>query len=503
MFRTLYSKLVATLVVLFVLVTAMFYLLLRASFMMQEERVTQLLHAELAERLIQSYGVGEGGKVESARLDERLFSAVMALNPSVEAYRLDAQGRILAHAAPADRLKSSSVALGPIQEFLRRDARYPLRGDDPRHPGRRTVFSAARIGGTNAIGASAGAAAGETGYLYLVLTSEERELAMRKSADGQMFRHTGWVMVGGLLAALLAGFLAFNVHTQRLGRLAQAMTALRGSGFSAPVPYVPSARSGPGDEIDQLGAEFNAMALRISAQVSELKAVDATRRELIANVSHDLRTPLAALRGYLDTLMLKYDRLSESERRYYLETAARQSERLGKLVGDLFDLAKLDARDVRPQLEAFSLAELAHDVVQSLGLGADEQGVTLTASVPANLPFVHGDIGLLERVLQNLINNALRHTPRGGQVRVVLSAEHERVQVEVIDTGEGIPPEAIGRIFERFFTLDRSSASTGGSGLGLAIAKRIVELHGSTLTVASVVGAGTRLAFSVSTQPGA
>ncbi len=496
MFKTLYSKLVATLVVLFVLVTVMFYLLLRSSFMMQEERVMQLLHADLAERLIRSYGTSTGGKIDSARLDERLFSAVMTVNPTVEAYRLDPSGRIVAHAAPADRRLAESVALAPIHEFMRPDVRYPLRGDDPRHPGRRTVFSAAPI-------RDPGEAGDGSGYLYLVLTSEERERALRVSADGQMFRHTGWIMAGGLIAALLAGFVAFNVHTERLGRLAQAMTALRGSDFSAPAQYVPHARSGPGDEIDQLGAEFNAMAERISAQVNELKVVDATRRELIANVSHDLRTPLASLRGYLDTLLLKYDRLSESERRHYLETAARQSERLGKLVGDLFDLAKLDARDVQPQFESFSIAELAYDVVQSLALNASERGVVLAAEVPANLPFVHGDIGLLERVLQNLISNALRHTPGGGSVRVVLSAQPSRVQVEVIDTGEGIAPESIGRIFERFFTLDRSSATSGGSGLGLAIAKRIVELHGSNLAVSSQVGVGTRLTFSVPTQAGA
>ncbi len=176
---------------------------------------------------------------------------------------------------------------------------------------------------------------------------------------------------------------------------------------------------------------------------------------------------------------------------------------MGKLVGDLFDLAKLDARDVQPQFESFSIAELAYDVVQSLALNAGEHGVGLAAEVPANLPFVHGDIGLLERVLQNLISNALRHTPGGGSVRVVLSAQRSRVQVEVIDTGEGIAPESIGRIFERFFTLDRSSATSGGSGLGLAIAKRIVELHGSNLAVSSQIGVGTRLTFSVPTQAGA
>lgn len=490
MFNTLYSKLVATLVVLFVLVTVMFYLLLRAAFMMQEERVTQMLHAELADRLVRGYALGEGGTIDGSRLDERLFAAVMAHNPTVEAYRLDAQGRILAHAAPADRVRLDAVSLAPITEFLKGNARYPVRGDDPRYPGRRSVFSAARIGTDAAMG----------GYLYLVLASEEREQAMRASADGLMLRQTGGVMAGGLIAALLAGFVAFNVHTQRLERLVQAMAALRGSDFSTPAQYVHGTHRGAGDEIDQLGTEFNAMAQRISAQVSELKAVDATRRELIANVSHDLRTPLASLRGYLDTLLLKYNSLSESERRYYLETAARQSERLGKLVGDLFDLAKLDARDVKPQLEAFSLAELVHDVVQGLSLGASEQGVTLSATVPPGLPFAYGDIGLLERVLQNLIGNALRHTPRGGRVQVVLVAQESRVRVEVSDTGEGIPPEAIERIFERFFTLDRSSASSGGAGLGLAIAKRIVELHGSALTVSSELGVGTRLAFSVATQ---
>jgi signal transduction histidine kinase len=490
-FKTFYSKLAATLAVLFILLGVMFFLLLRAAFEMQEEAINQELHRDLAARLVAEHA-GAAGAAAAEALDQQLFTNVMRVNPTVEAYRLDANGAIVAHAAPAGRVQLKQVSLTPLLTFLRGEARFPLRGDDPRHPGKKAVFSVAPIGGREQ----------PSGYLYLILTGEERAVAARQWTANTTLRFTGWVMAAGLVFALVAGFVVFNLLTARLGQLASAMAAFRRDGFGERTSYVAARAEGAGDEIDELGRTYNEMADRILRQLAELRAVDATRRDLIANVSHDLRTPLASLRGYLDTVLLKYDTLSEAERKQYLDTAARQSEQLSKLITDLFDLAKLDAHDVRPQPEPFSLSELAHDVVQSAELGASEKGVKVVADTPSGIPFVFGDIGLVERVLQNLLTNAVRHTQRGGSVKVSLAEDGGRVRAEVSDTGHGIPPEALEKIFDRFYTLDKSRSSPGGgTGLGLAIAKRIVELHGSELRVDSLVGMGTRFWFSIAVAP--
>jgi signal transduction histidine kinase/tetratricopeptide (TPR) repeat protein len=223
------------------------------------------------------------------------------------------------------------------------------------------------------------------------------------------------------------------------------------------------------------------------------------RRELIANVSHDLRSPLASLRGYLETLQIKEQTLTAAERRSYLSIAARQAEHLQELISELFDLARLDFTGYRIAAEPLHLGELARDVLQKFQLAARKKGVTLFLEVPDSLGLVQADIGLMERTLENLLGNAIAHTPAKGQVRLVVSpGSAGSVTVEVSDTGVGIPREDLPRIFERFYRVDKArSLASEGSGLGLAIVKRIVELHASEIQVQSEVGTGTRFWFTL------
>ena len=493
MFHTLYGKLATTLLVLFVLLGAMLFLLVQAMVETQDEAVNQELHLDLAARLASRYVPALTDADRPAKL-QQLFTQVMHHNPSVEVYYIDAEGRIVDHAAPAERIKTMRIDMRPIHQMLAGNVRLPLRGDDPRNPNRRKVFSVAPIDPQGKV----------VGDLYLVLAGEDRTSITTQQRGSGALRTTAWVMVAGLLVALFAGFVIFNILTERLQQLAHAMDAFRRADFSERASYIPRRPDGEGDEIDRLGATYNAMAERIIQQLHELRSADTKRRDLIANVSHDLRTPLASLRGYLDTLILKRGSLTDDERNNYLETAARQSERLGKLVGDLFDLAKFDAHDVVLRSEPFSLVELAHDVVQGSTLAAREQGVALGVDASPELRLAFGDIGLLERVMQNLIDNAIRHTPRGGSVDIRIAASADKQRVEIRDTGRGIPPEALDRIFDRFYTLDKSRSArtgSGGTGLGLAIAKRIVELHGSSLEVESTVGVGTRFWFDIDVAP--
>jgi signal transduction histidine kinase len=251
-----------------------------------------------------------------------------------------------------------------------------------------------------------------------------------------------------------------------------------------------------GDEIDRLGATFQAMTRRIRQQVQTLQYTDTLRRELVAHVSHDLRTPLAALHGYLETLFLKNNQLTPEDRRHYLDIAVRHSTRLGKLVAELFELAKLDAHETQVHPEAFSLAELVQDVVQKFQLMAQQKQQQLQAQLTDDLPFVRADIGLIERVLDNLIQNALQYTAPGGTIRVALKLQRPRIAVQVTDTGNGILSEDLPYIFERFYRAGKGRQDVaGGVGLGLAIAKRILELHGSSITVDSPVHGGTTFTF--------
>jgi hypothetical protein len=221
------------------------------------------------------------------------------------------------------------------------------------------------------------------------------------------------------------------------------------------------------------------------------------RRDLIANVSHDLRTPLVSMRGYLEVLAAKGEALPAEQRRQYLGIAVRQSEHLATLIDELFELAKLDFKGVRLDREPFPFGELALDVVQKFRLAAQDKDIDLHVEAPERLPFVDADLSLMERVLENLIGNALKHTPPGGRVNVQLTAEGECLRTRVADTGRGIPGAELPFIFDRFYR-GSNGRSGGGAGLGLAITKRILELHGTGIEVQSDGGAGTGTCFHFS-----
>jgi signal transduction histidine kinase len=179
-----------------------------------------------------------------------------------------------------------------------------------------------------------------------------------------------------------------------------------------------------------------------------------------------------------------------------LQVSLRNTAHLQRLVEELLELAKLDARQVQLRQEPLQIAELAQDVALKLAPEAQKAGVLLTVEPGGDLPLVSGDVAMLERVLTNLIENALHFTPSGGSVRAILDSEPQAVRVTVSDTGAGITPEDLPHIFERFYRADKSRDRTnGGAGLGLAIARQIVELHGSLLEVHSQLGEGARFSF--------
>ena len=481
--RTLHARLMLVLALTLVPAGAALLALTVRSARAYYQEVTQRQNAGVAANLVSQHDLMIGHDVDRSKLAAVAKNLAMT-NPGVEVYVLDPAGRVLAGSIPASGRSRSRVALAPLEAFVRGDRHFPLLGTDPRR-GDRTVFSAAPL-------------AGGGGYLYVVLTDELRAGIMREVQGSTALRVALYGSATVLVLVLVGGALAFFLLTRRLRRLQRAMTAFRSAAGAEGVTLEPVAT--PRDEIDALRNDFVALAERIGEQLDALRRADRVRRELVTNVSHDLRTPLAALRGSLETLVLKGESLGESDRSAFLTTAQAQSERLGRLIDQLFELSLLDdeARDVAE--EDFPLAELVSDAVQKERPRAEAAGVRLSVSAQEPLPPVRGNLGLVERALLNLVDNALRHTPSGGEVRVSLrGGASGRVEVSVADTGEGIPVEQQSRIFERFYT--GGARRGGGAGLGLAIAARVAELHGGKLTVASRPGRGSRFTFDLPVAP--
>jgi signal transduction histidine kinase len=295
-----------------------------------------------------------------------------------------------------------------------------------------------------------------------------------------------------LLFAIGTGLLSFAFVTRRLRVVNHAVGQFAQGDLEARV------QDESPDEIGQLAASFNRMADTITANLKELEQTDLLRRELIANVSHDLRSPLASIQGYLETIQIKDGSLTPRERGEHISVALRNARRLNTLVSELFELSKLEARQVKPQFETFSVAELVQDLVMQFRPQAEAAAIRLEVELSERAARVHGDIALVERALANLIENALRHTPDGGCVRVVAASDVDQVRIEVCDTGTGIAEADLPHVFDRFYRKDEGRGS-GGLGLGLAIAQKIAELHGTRLSVASKVDCGTRFTLALPT----
>jgi len=485
--NSLYTRLALGLVVLVAVLGGLYLLVTLQAGRLYFQELNQQLNRELAANLIAENKLSvEDGRFDRAAL-EAIFHTYMVVNPSIEVYLLDNRGRILAYSAPPGKVKRERVDLAPVRAFLRRGHHTPIVGDDPRDSGGHKVFSAAPIG----------SAAQPQGYLYVVLAGQQLDSVAAMLRDSYILRLALYALGAAAAAGLLAGLWLLRLVTRRLRRLDQAMGAFEtdgGNHFTPPADLDTSSR----DELGRLGRSFARMAARITSQVGALRQTDALRRELVANVSHDLRTPIASLQGYLETLLIKEDTLSAEQRREYLAIALRHSERLGKLVTELFELARLDSGQTRLHREPFAPGELVQDVVLKYRLPAEREGVRVEAHIPPDLPFVNADIGLIERVLENLLDNAIRHTPQGGRVAVTLSAAEDQVAVQVADTGCGIAAEELPHVFDRFYQVNKSEReASGGVGLGLAISKRILDLHASTIAVNSSPQAGTQFDFSL------
>ena len=490
MFKTLYGNLAAVLLGLFCLIGAGATLLTLNTTRLYFQEVNQKLNQTLAERIVSEKILMQEGLVNEEALKE-IFHMLMVINPSIEVYLLDAQGTILTFSAPPSKVKRQRISLDPLKQFLSGAEILPILGDDPRDINRQKIFSAFPI---ESLSGSI------QGYLYVILGGEEYDSAIQMLQGSYILRLSTWAVAGGIAFSALAGLLLFNLLTRRLRRLVSAVHTFTQSNFSAQFETAPLSNGRLRDEIDQLDTTFNRMADRIRQQVQELKQADRLRRELVANVSHDLRTPLTSLQGYLDTLLMKEGTLSPQEQRTYLEIATKHSEQLGTLVAELFELAKLDSREMEPHVEAFSLGELVQDVVQQLRLAAEQKRIGLHTHFPEDLPFVSADIGLIERVLENLIENALRYTQPGGTVTVALTRRNETIMAQVTDTGCGIPPDDLPHIFDRFYRVGNNHQErSAGAGLGLAIAKRILELHGSAIEAQSILNGGTTFTFHLPT----
>lgn len=310
-----------------------------------------------------------------------------------------------------------------------------------------------------------------------------------------MFVSTHDFLLLGLLlifAAILSasfGYLLAASMTNSLHLLQKAAQKIATGDFSTRVHLSEM------DELSEVAEAFNMMADELEKSFSRQKELEQSRRDLVAAVSHDLRTPLTSIRAMIEALADGVVTDSATVQRYYV-TIRSQIENLSALINDLFELSQLETEQLQLRLEPVSVNDLISDVIESMQAEARIKEINLQGSFCEELPMIEAELTKVQRVLYNLVQNAIQHTPANGSISLDTQVVSAGVQVNVTDTGEGIPPEDLSHIFDQFFRGEKSrSRETGGSGLGLAIAKRIVEAHHGRIWVESQVGQGTRFSF--------
>ena len=304
-----------------------------------------------------------------------------------------------------------------------------------------------------------------------------------------------WSGLGLLVVgAVLASVLIFGPAHKRLRSLGEATKAI-GEGRTE----VRASEAG-GDEVTALAQAFNKMASDLETRASALAASDEARRQLLADVSHELMTPLTAIRGYVQTLAMPHATADESARQRYLSIIDQETYKLETIIGDLLDLARLEGGGGELVLEKVPVTELFRRVLDRHGHDIHDRGLNLVTTVTPDDLHVRGDANRLEQVLQNIAANAIRHTPRGGRIALTAGHREDFVRIAVHDTGSGIPDEHLPHVFDRFYKVDRSRThvspaagdrtTPGGSGLGLSIVRAIVRRHGGAVSAHNVPEGG-------------
>ncbi|MCP4264650.1 MAG: sensor histidine kinase [Candidatus Brocadiaceae bacterium] len=483
MFKTLYRKIAVILLCLFFFTGLLFVLVTFFTTELYVQEGVQKLNRNLAEYLVTHKFFIQDGKVNDKALKES-FDMLMGINPSIELYLLDPTGSIMAYSAPDEKIKRKRVSLEPLKCFLSDVSRLPILGDDPRGADRQKVFSVSSIPRNGPL----------EGYLYIILGGEDYDSITNLLRRNYVFKLSIWIIIAGLLLVLMTGLYLFKVLTKRIQKLTSAMEGFKESNFLESVEL--HAVKDPGDEIDRLGAIFSKMSDRIIYQISAIRDADKMRRKLVSNISHDLRSPLTSLQGYLEALLIKDNVLRPEEKKNHLEIAIKHSNRLRKLITDLFELSKLQSQETVVKYESFHIGELVQDIIQKNQLVAQKKNIVIKLESSKNVHFVFADIGLIERAIQNLLDNALQNTKENSAIILTLKHQATEILVQVSDEGHGIEEQDIPYIFDRLYrTQKQKREDSDGTGLGLAITKRIIELHESSIEVLSEINVGTTFTF--------
>ena len=487
--KTVSSKLIAKLGISFlvtILIIGTVYILLTFFFVKKfYSQTTQRLNVNVANHLIEEKFKNTSPFLQDGSVNKNLFDDIMhdmmAVNRAIEVYLLNESGEILYsvvldHSNPNEPLKK--VRLEPIQQFIHNNQEYIL-GDDPREAGKKNIFSAGYFEKDN-----------HKGYIYIILASESYQQICDSLFEEYFTKLSIQSTLLTMFFALLVGGASVWFLTKSLRVIIYYVNKFKEGDLCSRIPNAQQS------DLSVLAVTYNNMAQTIAENIKEIESINKFRKELIANVSHDLRTPLTAIRGYIETLQMKDESIKVDDRNEFMTIIEKSACYLSNLVNHLFEYSKLETKDIELNEEPFYISDLIFDLRDRYKILAQEKNIQLLVMIKSPIPPVMADVGLIERAIQNILDNAIKFTPVGGKIVIYVSSKFEKVSIKIKDNGPGIQKQNQELIFNRY--VQRTvTYKEEGIGLGLAIVKKIMELHKTNIKVKSFMNKGSVFEFDL------
>ncbi|MCJ8312353.1 MAG: GHKL domain-containing protein [Saccharospirillaceae bacterium] len=476
---SLYQRLALSLTA-FVIILVSVLLCLSNNIQLQTKlKAEQNLHQNLARNLVNDNQHLSEGKFDYATLKD-LFHTQMLLGPAFEFYFLDENGKILSYAVPKESVLLDSIDINPIKTLINQSQALPIFAQDPRSKNVTKIFSASAIYKNSEL----------IGYLYIIIGGQQYDEVYSIFNDQNQFSNELYLLLGTIFALLIFLLVLFYFFTRPLNKIKKYADKiwLESPNFDLKNDINWSQDN---NEIHQLGRSVNEMTRRLQNQYNQLQKIDIQRKTLLADLSHDLRTPLASLTGYLETLSIQTT-LTDEQQTQFIQVALRNATVLTGLIDQLFELTYLEGGQIKLHKENINLTELLGDIVAKFHLIATQKNITFKFNATDHNLEIFTDIGKLERIFSNIIDNAIRHTQDNGEITLSISQKNNQCIVKVKDNGVGIAQEELSFIFDAHYQASNSeNKSNKNVGLGLAITKNLVKLLDGEIEVDSQLGAGT------------
>jgi signal transduction histidine kinase len=439
---------------------------------------TQLLNKDVAAHIAKFTSPFDHGELNKQKADSVFYQA-MVVSPSVEVYFLDTTGRVIYFHGARNDVREQVISMESIREYLNHKGQIYIKGPDPRDPSDPKIFSAATVQSSSGI----------IGYIYVILGSTEY-----RSVTNLIFKsHAAGLLLEIFLFILLATIVMTLLYLNRLERNFRKLIVVLRKFESGDL----SARFQEKDknELTPVTQAFNKMSGMLVDHIEKLKRAELERKDFTTNISHDLRTPLAIARGYAETLSLSLDkdRTGHSKNSDYAKLIISNIQTVEHMVQQLLDLSKMESAGMIIQKQPFVFSEIVLEFIHSLSLTVQGKKTEIKCVDCENAAWIYADIHMMERVVQNLLTNALKFTPENGQISIQLKNEQNDLVFEISNQGNPMPDSLLAWLNEN--KPDASATRPHSHGLGLVIVKTILQLHSFQMEAAFTAGVGNRISF--------